>query len=67
MVRSSKQRYRTNCQYFTPICKPQGKYILECTKPWYRRCRDTMCDAGLPNCGGIRRRRKMTNSHGALG
>ena len=64
MVRSSKQRYRTNCQFFTPVCKPHGKYILECTKPWYRRCRDTMCDAGLPSVGGVRRRRKQIASIG---
>lgn len=64
MVRSSKQRYRPNCQFFTSVCKPRGKYVLECEKPWYRRCRDTMCQAGLPKACGVRRLRKQMTCTG---
>lgn len=48
MSRSSKQRYRTNCHYFNFLCQPRGKYTLECGMPYYRKCPDLVCPAGLP-------------------
>lgn len=45
MASTHKQRFRTSCRYFNFVCKPAGKYALECSKPWYRRCRDVTCKA----------------------
>jgi len=55
MVRNSKQRYRTNCQYFNSVGFSRGKYGFVCWKPWYRRCPDVSCPAHSPTPNGVRR------------
>lgn len=62
MARSSKQRYRTNCQYFNFACLPRGKYSLECGRPYYRKCPDLLCPAGLPIPGNRKSRGYQTSS-----
>lgn len=42
-----KQRYRPSCRYFNFVCKPDGKYSLDCNRG-YHRCRDDFCLAMPP-------------------